>query len=181
MRSPFFLEKLLRPRLSALQLSEKKDKYSPPRVLNQPIRFPGLKPGVGSGLILSGAFCPDLKIGDLAQANVSIRRASGIAFKSFADGRRPFCQRRGPCISPGPPGTSPGGSPISKLMGPPPLRGLCMAPDTAQAASRHALRAGNGDIYLRCVSPFPYFPLEGGEILRPGGGGAASRRAFGGG
>jgi len=35
MRSPFFLEKLLRPQLSALQLSEKKDKYSPPRVLNQ--------------------------------------------------------------------------------------------------------------------------------------------------
>jgi len=30
---------------------------------NQPIRLPGLKPGVCSGLILSGAFCPDLKIG----------------------------------------------------------------------------------------------------------------------
>ncbi len=30
---------------------------------NQPIRLPGLKPGVCSGLILSSAFCPDLKIG----------------------------------------------------------------------------------------------------------------------
>ena len=30
---------------------------------NQPIRLPGLKPGVRSGLILSGAFYPDLKIG----------------------------------------------------------------------------------------------------------------------
>jgi hypothetical protein len=30
---------------------------------NQPIRLPGLKPGVCSGLILSGAFYPDLKIG----------------------------------------------------------------------------------------------------------------------
>jgi hypothetical protein len=29
---------------------------------NQPIRLPGLKPGVRSGLILSGAFYPDLKI-----------------------------------------------------------------------------------------------------------------------
>jgi hypothetical protein len=35
MRFPFFLEKLLRPQLSALQLSEKKDKYSPLRDLNQ--------------------------------------------------------------------------------------------------------------------------------------------------
>ena len=32
-------------------------------ILNQPIRLPGLKPGVCSGLILSGAFYPDLKIG----------------------------------------------------------------------------------------------------------------------
>ena len=31
--------------------------------LNQPIRLPGLKPGVCSGLILSGAFYADLKIG----------------------------------------------------------------------------------------------------------------------
>ncbi len=31
--------------------------------LNQPVRLPGLKPGVCSGLILSGAFSPDLKIG----------------------------------------------------------------------------------------------------------------------
>jgi len=31
--------------------------------LNQPIRLPGLKPGVCSGLILSGVFYPDLKIG----------------------------------------------------------------------------------------------------------------------
>jgi hypothetical protein len=30
---------------------------------NQPIRLPGMKPGVCSGLILSGAFYPDLKIG----------------------------------------------------------------------------------------------------------------------
>ena len=30
---------------------------------NQPIRLPGLKPGVCAGLILSGAFCLDLKIG----------------------------------------------------------------------------------------------------------------------
>jgi hypothetical protein len=30
---------------------------------NQPIRLPGLKPGVCSGLILSGASDPDLKIG----------------------------------------------------------------------------------------------------------------------
>ncbi len=30
----------------------------------KPIRLPGLKPGVDSGLILSGAFSPDLKIGD---------------------------------------------------------------------------------------------------------------------
>jgi hypothetical protein len=30
---------------------------------NQPIRLPGLKPRVHSGLILSGAFYPDLKIG----------------------------------------------------------------------------------------------------------------------
>jgi len=30
---------------------------------NQPIRLPGLKPRVCSGLILSGAFYPDLKIG----------------------------------------------------------------------------------------------------------------------
>jgi len=29
---------------------------------NQPIRLPGLKPGVCSGLILSGAHNPDLKI-----------------------------------------------------------------------------------------------------------------------
>jgi hypothetical protein len=32
------------------------------RSKNQPIRLPGLKPGVCSGLILSGAFYPDLKI-----------------------------------------------------------------------------------------------------------------------
>jgi hypothetical protein len=32
-------------------------------MINQPIRLPGLKPGVCSGLILSGASCPDLKIG----------------------------------------------------------------------------------------------------------------------
>ena len=32
-------------------------------VENQPIRLPGLKSGVCSGLILSGAFYPDLKIG----------------------------------------------------------------------------------------------------------------------
>jgi hypothetical protein len=32
-------------------------------VKNQPIRLPGLKPGVCSGLILSGAFNPSLKIG----------------------------------------------------------------------------------------------------------------------
>jgi hypothetical protein len=31
--------------------------------MNQPIRLPGLKSGVCSGLILSGAFYPDLKIG----------------------------------------------------------------------------------------------------------------------
>ena len=31
---------------------------------NQPLRLPGLKPGVYSGLVLSGAFYPDLKIGD---------------------------------------------------------------------------------------------------------------------
>ncbi len=31
--------------------------------LNQPIRLPGLKPGVCSGLILSGTFYPDLKFG----------------------------------------------------------------------------------------------------------------------
>jgi hypothetical protein len=30
---------------------------------NQPIRLPGLEPGVCSGLILSGAFNPGLKIG----------------------------------------------------------------------------------------------------------------------
>ena len=30
---------------------------------NQPIRLPGLKPRVCAGLILSGAFYPDLKIG----------------------------------------------------------------------------------------------------------------------
>jgi hypothetical protein len=30
---------------------------------NQPIRLPGLKPGVCSGLILSGASYPGLKIG----------------------------------------------------------------------------------------------------------------------
>jgi len=30
---------------------------------NQPIRLPGLKPGVCAGLILSGAFYPDLKTG----------------------------------------------------------------------------------------------------------------------
>jgi|GEM_PF-277561 len=31
--------------------------------MNKPIRLPGLKPGACSGLILSGAFCPDYKIG----------------------------------------------------------------------------------------------------------------------
>jgi hypothetical protein len=30
---------------------------------NQPIRLPGLKPGVCAGLILNGAFYPDLEIG----------------------------------------------------------------------------------------------------------------------
>jgi hypothetical protein len=35
----------------------------PYELINQPIRLPGLKPGVCSGLILSGAFYPDLKIG----------------------------------------------------------------------------------------------------------------------
>jgi len=30
---------------------------------NQPIRHPGLKPGVGSGLILRGAFSRDFKMG----------------------------------------------------------------------------------------------------------------------
>jgi len=33
------------------------------RMENQPIRLPGLKPGVCSGLILSGAFNPGFKIG----------------------------------------------------------------------------------------------------------------------
>jgi hypothetical protein len=33
------------------------------RYKNQAIRLSGLKPGVCSGLILSGAFYPDLKIG----------------------------------------------------------------------------------------------------------------------
>ncbi len=40
--------------------------------LNQPIRLPGLKPGVCSGLILSGAK-PRFKNRGLAPSNVSIR------------------------------------------------------------------------------------------------------------
>ena len=35
----------------------------PYELTNQPIRLPGLEPWVCSGLILSGAFYPDLKIG----------------------------------------------------------------------------------------------------------------------
>jgi len=38
---------------------------------NQPIRLPGLKPGVCSGLILSGAFLPRFKNRGLAPSNVS--------------------------------------------------------------------------------------------------------------
>jgi len=37
---------------------------------NKPIRYPGLKPGVFSGLILSGAFYPDLKIGILRRERI---------------------------------------------------------------------------------------------------------------
>jgi hypothetical protein len=37
---------------------------------NQPIRLPGLKPGVCSGLILSGAYYPNLKIGVLRRERI---------------------------------------------------------------------------------------------------------------
>ena len=63
---------------------------------NQPIRLPGLKPGVclrpelrprGSGLILSGAFYPDLKSG------VWRRRTYQFSIDDSADIY--FCKRRG--------------------------------------------------------------------------------------
>ena len=41
---------------------------------SQPIRLPGLKPGVCSGLILSGAFYPDLKIGVWRRRTYQFRR-----------------------------------------------------------------------------------------------------------
>jgi hypothetical protein len=40
---------------------------------NQPIRLPGLKPGVCSGLILSGAYYPNLKIGVLRRERIKYR------------------------------------------------------------------------------------------------------------
>jgi len=56
-------------------------------------------------------------------------------FSDDGCGTPPVLAMTGAMHIPRPPGTSPGGSPISKLMGPPPLRGLCMAPITARAAS----------------------------------------------
>ena len=47
----------------------------PPK--NQPIRLPGLKPGVCSGLILSGAFYPNLKIGFGAVERINSSASSG--------------------------------------------------------------------------------------------------------
>jgi hypothetical protein len=48
---------------------------------NQPIRLSGLKPGVCSGLILSGAFNPDLKIGGLQPLNVSTGIPSPLGYE----------------------------------------------------------------------------------------------------
>jgi hypothetical protein len=56
---------------------------------------------------------------------------------------------------PRPPGTSPDGSPISKLMGPPPLRRIRMVAITARAAfPGEEMKTKKGDMYLRYVSPF---------------------------
>ena len=46
-----------------LECSNRIALFSDQEILNQPIRLPGLKPGVCSGLILSGPLNPDLKIG----------------------------------------------------------------------------------------------------------------------
>ena len=48
-----------------------------PQNTYQPIRLPGLKPGVCSGLILSGAFYPDLKIGVWRRRTYQIRSGPG--------------------------------------------------------------------------------------------------------
>ncbi len=40
---------------------------------NQPIRLPGVKPGICSGLILSGAVDPALKDGGLAQSRYHLK------------------------------------------------------------------------------------------------------------
>jgi len=61
-------------RASGSERGEREDLFPPPlyplppgeekySLSNQPIRLPGLKLGVCSGLILSGAFNPDFKIG----------------------------------------------------------------------------------------------------------------------
>jgi hypothetical protein len=49
---------------------------------NQPIRLPGLKPGVCSGLILSGAYYPNLKIGVLRRERIKGGAPVGVT-RSF--------------------------------------------------------------------------------------------------
>ena len=48
---------------------------------HQPIRLPGLKPGVCSGLILSGAFYPDLKIGVWRRERINSLACGGSLFE----------------------------------------------------------------------------------------------------
>ena len=52
---------------------------------NQPIRLPGLKPGVCAGLILSGAFYPDLKIGVWRRRTYQWRERSGLRLFSSSE------------------------------------------------------------------------------------------------
>jgi hypothetical protein len=58
---------------------------------NQPIRAPGLKPEVWSGLILSGASYPDLKIGVWRRRTYQKKRSPSLPAKSPV----PFIRIRG--------------------------------------------------------------------------------------
>jgi len=60
---------------------------------NQPIRLPGLKSGVCSGLILSGAFCPDLTIGVWRRRTYQQRKCLGRgALKKYSLRRKGFTE-----------------------------------------------------------------------------------------
>jgi hypothetical protein len=193
MPSPFFLEKLLRPQFSVLQLSEKKDKYSPLRDLNQ---YGGLvgkiarniaraAPAVGrlgaSGIVF--VRCGDTFADAKRRSVLTLRMPPGLRpgsrmglfftpSRSGSDGRSP---RIRPVMTKSPL-YAPSDDTLSPCFRRPPQATPGREMDPCRSASRPQY----------CWGKIPYLGFEGGEILRPGaflsipdwGRGAGGRRTF---